>query len=108
MHGDGLVSDRADSTVYSEVMRSVQLDVVATPGCQICRAFEDFWLSIAKDWPNVTVRKMDLTESAEAQELVKKFMVFSSPAIMFNGELFSTGGFDRQKFVAKLGELSAA
>lgn len=87
-------------------MQSVKLDVIATPGCQICRAFEDFWLSIAKDWPNVTFRKMDLTESAEAQDLVKKFMVFSSPAIIFNGELWASGGFDRQKFVEKLRALS--
>ena len=88
-------------------MTSVQLDVVATPGCQICRAFEDFWHSIEKDWPNVIFRRLDLTTSNEAQAMVSKNMVFASPAIFFNGELWATGGFDRKKFIDKLKELSA-
>lgn len=85
----------------------VKLDVVATPGCQICRAFEDFWHSIEKDWPNVTFRRLDLTTSAEAQAMVSKNMVFASPAIFLNGELWASGGFDRKKFADKLEELSA-
>lgn len=42
----------------------------------------------------------------EGQELAQKHMIFSSPGIIINGELFSTGGFDKDKFIKKLKELS--
>ncbi len=87
-------------------MKPVKLDVVATPGCQICRAFEDFWRSIEKDWPGVSFRQLNLTESAEAQALVSKNMIFASPAIFLNGELWASGGFDRGKFIDTLRKLS--
>lgn len=86
-------------------MKLVRLDVLATPGCQICRVFEDFWKTIAKDWPNVTFKRMDLF-SPEGQEMAKKYMIMASPGIVLNGELFAVGGFDREKFVEKLSELS--
>jgi hypothetical protein len=38
--------------------------------------------------------------------MVQKYMIFSSPAIVLNGELFSMGGFDREKFLTRLKELS--
>ncbi len=86
-------------------MKAVRLEVLHSPGCQICRAFDEFWGSISKEWPNVSYKKIELT-TPEGQEMVQKYMVFSSPAIVFNGELFQMGGFDREKFVAKLEELS--
>ena len=76
-----------------------------SPGCQICRAFDEFWGSISKEWPNVVYRKLDVT-APEGQEMVQKYMIFSSPATVLNGELFQMGGFDRDKFVEKLKELS--
>jgi len=45
-------------------------------------------------------------ETPEGEELAGKYMVFASPGIIVNGELFATGGFDRDKFTAKLKELS--
>jgi len=42
----------------------------------------------------------------EGMELARKYGIFSSPGIIINGELFSMGGFDRGKFLAKLKELS--
>ena len=42
----------------------------------------------------------------EGQELVQKHMIMSSPGIVLNGELFSTGGVDKDKFIEKLKELS--
>ena len=91
--------------LYNLIMKSVTLDLVATEGCQICRAFEDFWHSVEKDWLNVVFRKVDLL-TPEGQELVQKHMIFASPGIILNGELFQVGGFDREKFVSKLKELS--
>ncbi len=86
-------------------MTSVSLEVLHSPGCQICRAFEEFWQTIAHDWPNITYKKLDVT-TPEGQEMVQKYMIFSSPAIVLNGELFAMGGFDREKFIQKLKQLS--
>lgn len=80
------------------------LEELVSPGCQICRQFEEFWHSIEKDWPNVTYRKIDVT-TPEGMEMAQKYMIFASPGIIFNGKLFATGGFDKQKFVQKLKEL---
>lgn len=86
-------------------MEEIILEELSSPGCQICKAFEEFWHSIEKDWPNVKFKKIDVT-TPEGQEMAGKYMIFSSPGIIINGELFSTGGFDKEKFTAKLKELS--
>ncbi|MBI2122019.1 MAG: thioredoxin family protein [Candidatus Sungbacteria bacterium] len=84
---------------------SITLEVLASPGCHVCRTFEEFWHSIEKDWPGVAFRKLDITEP-EGQEMAQKYMILSSPGIVINGELWASGGFDRDKFIAKLKELS--
>ncbi|HEY4510404.1 MAG TPA: thioredoxin family protein [Candidatus Paceibacterota bacterium] len=87
-------------------MKTVLFEELVSPGCHTCRALEEYWHTIEKDWPNVIYKKVDVTTS-EGQEMVQKYMIFASPGIIFNGELFASGGFDRNKFVAKLKELSA-
>ena len=54
----------------------------------------------------MTTEVLDIVESEKAQELVQKFQIFASPAIIVNGELFSTGGYDEAGFLNKLKELS--
>ena len=83
----------------------ITLEVLASPGCHICRVFEEFWHSIEKDWPNVSFQKFDITED-KGQELAQKYMILASPGIVINGELWASGGFDKEKFIAKLKELS--
>ena len=86
-------------------MKPITLDVLASPGCHGCKLFEEFWHSIEKDWPNVTFRHLDVT-TPEGQEMAGKYMILASPGIVLDGELFATGGFDKEKFLAKLQELS--
>jgi len=87
-------------------MKSVTLVELTSPGCQICRAFEEFWHSIEKEWQNVTYKKIDVT-TPEGGLLAQKYMIFSSPGIILNDVLWATGGFDKIKFVEKLKELSS-
>lgn len=87
-------------------MKQVILEELTSPGCQICKAFEKFWHEIEKDWPNVVFRKIDVT-TPEGQAFAGKYMIFASPGIILQGELWATGGFDRQKFLQKLKELSS-
>ena len=86
-------------------MKPVTLEVLASPGCHNCKAFEEFWHSIEKEWSNVSFKHLDVT-TPEGQEMAGKYMIFSSPGIILNNELFATGGFDKDKFVIKLKEIS--
>ena len=87
------------------IMNKIQLKELSSPGCHHCAEFERFWRSIEKEWPNVEYRNVSIL-SPEGQELVQTYMIFSAPGIIMNGELFSTGGFNKEKFAAKLKELS--
>ena len=87
-------------------MKPIVLEELSSPGCTHCAAFRSFWHTIEKDWPNVTFKDISLT-TPEGQEMVQKFMIFASPGIILNGELFSTGGVNQKEFVEKLKELSS-
>ena len=83
----------------------ILLEELSSPGCHICKVFEEFWHSIEKDWPNVTYQNISVT-TPEGQTLAQKHMIFASPGIILNGELWATGGFDKGNFLKKLKELS--
>ena len=85
-------------------MKEVELIELSAPGCTHCRAFQDFWHSLAAEWPSVKFREVSVV-TPEGQELAGKHMIFASPGIILNGQLFSTGGVDKDKFLAKLKEL---
>ena len=85
--------------------KTILLEELTSPGCHICKAFEEFWHSIEKDWPDVTYKKIDVT-TPEGQEMAGRHMILASPGIILNGELWAAGGFDREQFVQKLKELS--
>ena len=86
-------------------MKPVILEELSSPGCGICKKFEEFWHTVEKDWPNVTYKKVDLT-TPDGMQMVQKYMIFASPGIILNGELFSSGGYDQKKFMEKLQAVS--
>lgn len=86
-------------------MKPVLLEELSAPGCHICKQFEEFWHSIEKEWPNVTYKNVSVV-TPEGQAMAQKHMIFASPGIILNGELWATGGFDKGKFIEKLKELS--
>lgn len=86
-------------------MKEIVLEELSSPGCHNCAAFKEFWEEIKGDWTNVVFKEMSITDP-EGQEMVQKHQIFASPGIIINGELFATGGIDKEAFVAKLTELS--
>ena len=86
-------------------MKEITLDVLHSPGCHTCKLFVEFWHTIEQDWPNVKFHDVDIL-TPEGQEMAQKYMIFTSPGIILNGELWATGGFDKDAFVKKLHELS--
>jgi len=86
-------------------MTSVHVQELTAPGCVHCKEFKEFWHSIEKDWPNVRFEEISIL-TPDGQELAQKYMIFASPGIIINGELFSTGGVDKEKFVLRIKALS--
>ncbi|MBI3459214.1 thioredoxin family protein [Candidatus Azambacteria bacterium] len=82
-------------------MNKIILEEIFSPGCHTCRELEVFWEGIKGDFSNVDFRRIDAT-SDQGQKLVQKYIIFSSPTIIINGELFATGGFDKKKLLEKL------
>ena len=83
-------------------MNQVRVDVVTSPGCAHCQRFMEFWETEKTKWPDVIVRDISVT-TPEGQALAGKHMIFASPGIIINGELWATGGFDKDTFVTELG-----
>jgi len=86
-------------------MTPITLETLSSPGCHVCKLFEEFWRSIEKEWPNVAYRNVQVV-TPEGQEMAHQYMILTSPGIILNGTLWASGGFDKEKFVARLKELS--
>ena len=87
-------------------MKNISLQVLTAPGCTHCHEFLEFWKTEAANWPNVTMKELSLI-TPEGQEMVGKYQIFASPGIILNDELFATGGFSKEKFLAKVSALSS-
>jgi len=86
-------------------MKQVVVEELSSPGCHICKQFEEFWQSIQKDWPNVKYRNVNVV-TPEGRDMAQKYMIMASPGIIINEELWATGGFNKEKFIQKLKEFS--
>jgi len=84
----------------------VLVEEITVPGCVDCMRFEKFWDSVKDQFPGATLKIFDAT-TPEGMEKVSKYNIFSSPGVIINGELFSTGGVRKNAFLKKLKELGA-
>ncbi len=79
---------------------------VSTPGCVHCAEAKEFFdKEIKPKYPNVEIKNVSVLDP-EGQELVSRHMIFASPGIIINDELFSTGGVDKSGFIKKIEALS--
>jgi glutaredoxin len=86
----------------------VKVTELSTPGCSHCAEAKKFLEEEFKPkYPNVKVEYVSVLDPA-GQELVQKYMIFASPGIIINDELFATGGLDKKKFLTKVDELIKA
>lgn len=82
----------------------IEVIEVTVPGCVECARFKKFWEGVKSEFPNVVIKELDAT-TPEGMELVSKHTIFASPGVLINGELFSTGGVNRDAFLKKIEEL---
>ena len=88
-------------------MTHVLLEELSSPGCHNCKAFEEYWHTIEKQYPQVEYKNVSIL-TPEGQALAVKHGIFASPGIVINGELFSTGGVNKDDFLKKITELLAS
>lgn len=73
-------------------------------GCHNCAAAKKIFDEIIPDFPEMEVKEIDMM-TEKGQELVQKYGIMSSPGIVINDELFSTGGVSKEKLIKKLKSL---
>jgi glutaredoxin len=89
-------------------MAKVKIIEVSTPGCVHCAEAKKYIdEEIRPKFPEAEIENVSVLDP-RGQELVSKYMIFASPGIIVNDELFSTGGIDKSKFLNKITELSTA
>jgi glutaredoxin len=86
-------------------MKDILIEELSSPGCSHCKEFEAFWHSIEGQFLNVKYRDISIV-TPEGMEMAGKYGILASPGIIINGELWASGGFDKDKFVKKLKEVS--
>lgn len=82
----------------------MKLQFLTTPGCHSCAEVKKIIDEIKPNFPELEVEEIDMT-TPQAQEMVQKYGIMASPGIIIEGELFSTGGVNREKLIEKLKSL---
>lgn len=80
----------------------IKIQFLTMPGCHNCEAAKKIFDEIMPEFSDkVEFTEIDMT-TPKGQELVQKYGIMSSPGIIINGELFSTGGVDKERLIKKL------
>ena len=85
-------------------MISVQL--VISPGCTHCAEVRKVLDELKPKYPSMQVEEIDAT-TEKGMELVVKYSIMASPGTIVNGELFATGGINKDSLVKKLDSLKS-
>ncbi len=82
-----------------------KIQFLTMPGCHSCEAVKKIFDEIMPEFSEkVEVEEIDMT-TPEGMELVQKYGIMASPGIVIGGELFSSGGVDKEKLIEKLKSL---
>ncbi len=79
----------------------INIQFITVPGCHECAKAKKIFEELKSPYPEMQITEIDAT-SAEGMALVQKYGIFSSPGIIINGELFSTGALNKEEFIKKL------
>jgi glutaredoxin len=84
----------------------IELVEIMVMGCVECKKFKEWWVKNSQNFKNINFKEIDAV-TKEGQEMILKYQIFSSPGIIINGELFSSGGVNINKLTEKLKSLGA-
>ncbi|MBI3304952.1 hypothetical protein HYZ80_01330 [Candidatus Parcubacteria bacterium] len=64
-----------------------------------------FWKEVKSDFPSVALREVSILEP-EGQQLAMDHQIFSAPGIFLDGEMFASGGVNKEEFLTKMHALT--
>lgn len=79
----------------------INIQFVTVPGCHECAKAKEVLEELRPEFPQMHIEEVSAV-TQEGMELVQKYGIMASPGIVINGELFSTGGVDKNKLVETL------
>jgi len=85
-------------------MNKITIQEVSTSGCSCCANAKDVLEEIKNQFSDVEIEYIDMI-SERGQKMVPQYGIISSPGIVINGELFSTGELDKEKLITKIKSL---
>lgn len=87
--------------VLLKLKNMIKLQFLTMSDCHSCEQAKKIITEIQPDFPDLEIEEIDII-SEEGRELVQKYGIMSSPGIIIDGELFSTGGLNKEKLIKKL------
>lgn len=81
----------------------IRLKILTTPGCAHCRQAKQVLEQVRGDYPDLEVEEIDITRHPE---VVARYGVFVSPAVIINEAVAFTGGVREKDLRARLDALS--
>ena len=79
----------------------IHIQFLTVENCYHCAKAKEIFEELKPQYPAMKVEEIDVT-TPQGMTLVSKYGIFQSPGIIINGELFSTGGLNKEKFIEKL------
>ncbi len=81
----------------------IKVQFLTAPGCLECERAKIIFQEVKKKFPDLKlqIEKIDIT-TLKGLELAVEHSVLSNPGIIINGELFSTGSLDKEKFINRI------
>lgn len=84
--------------------KNITVQFVTSPGCTHCAEVRKVFEELKPKYSELQIEEIDVT-TPKGMELVIKYSIMASPGVIVNGELFSTGGINKESFVKKLDQL---
>lgn len=83
----------------------VKIILLTSEGCSSCKSAKEILENEVKpNFPEVEIEYVDML-SEKGQKLIQKYTIMASPGIIINGELFSSGGLEKNKLIEKIKSL---
>ncbi len=81
----------------------IRIQFLTAPGCLECERAKVIFQEVKKKFPylKLQIEEINIT-TLKGLELAIKHSILSNPGIIINGELFSTGSLDKEKFIGKI------
>lgn len=85
------------------VKKTIHLQFLTAEGCSDCVHAKQIIEETKNKFPylKMELEEIDVT-TLKGLDLVVKHSIMSNPGIIINGELFSTGHLNREKFISKI------